>query len=495
MLQAGYKLTQKSIDKAFETISNHDTIKKSDVNANLKLERISLEKFDGNYKNWKSFILTFFSLVENSNLPKIQKFHYLKNHLEGEAKKIIQHLPLTEDNYSSALQLIKDRFENSRKIKNSYIETLLQAKQIQNRSAEQLIALHDLINECLQALVNLGCNINDWGDLLIPILSKKLDFESYKQFEEQLQNPKETPSINQFLKFLESRYQTLDSIKYNKTSSQKTGHYKEKSVTSYVSTTQTCPQCDRQHKLYMCNTFIPVKQRSEKVHREKLCVKCLSHERTIQCKSTYNCKECQGRHHTLLHDNEYKRKNSSANIANNMGTVLLSTACIKCKTITGDILLMRALIDSGAQNSMITENGAQLLKLPYQKSKLLINGIENKSGVSVKHKINVIISPHFSSNFETSVEAHILNKLTSNLPGKIQEDKLKWKNLMLADPTYNIPGPIDIILGADIYHDIIKYGVKKGKTNRYQYEIGMDPDGTNRNRIRQKKHNINGDNN
>lgn len=196
-LQQKFKTTQKVLDNIFFNITKQDQHKNSGGGGitQIKLEPISLEKFNGDFKKWKSFIETFTSLVANSQIPKIQKFHYLKNHLEDDAKKIIQHLLLTEDNYEPALNLIKQRFENNRKIKNSYIETILEAPIIQTRAPEQLIALHDLINESLQALDNLGCDSSNWGELLVSILSKKLDYDSYKNFEEHLENPKESPSL------------------------------------------------------------------------------------------------------------------------------------------------------------------------------------------------------------------------------------------------------------------------------------------------------------
>ncbi|KAA5582939.1 hypothetical protein F3G61_33115, partial [Pseudomonas aeruginosa] len=51
-----------------------------------------------------------------------------------------------------------------------------------------------------------------------------------------------------------------------------------------------------------------------------------------------------------------------------------------------------------------------------------------------------------------------------NLPNATFE-KSNWphlENLKLADPDFNISRPIDLLLGADVYSDIILNGVLKG---------------------------------
>jgi hypothetical protein len=67
-------------------------------------------------------------------------------------KKIISHLPVTTNNYEAALTLIKDRFNNERKIIMSYIDAILDMPPLQSRAPEQVIKMYDTINECLQAL-------------------------------------------------------------------------------------------------------------------------------------------------------------------------------------------------------------------------------------------------------------------------------------------------------------------------------------------------------
>lgn len=65
------------------------------------------------------------------------------------------------------------------------------------------------------------------------------------------------------------------------------------------------------------------------------------------------------------------------------------------------------------------------------------------------------------------LSAHILPKLTNTIPA-VPIDKQQWQHLdglTLADPQFLQPRQVDIIIGADVYHQIIRKGLKKGPIN------------------------------
>lgn len=65
-----------------------------------KLPKISLPKFSDDYMDWVPFKDVYKSLVHDVPLlSKIQKFHYLKGTLSGEAANLIKAMAITESNY------------------------------------------------------------------------------------------------------------------------------------------------------------------------------------------------------------------------------------------------------------------------------------------------------------------------------------------------------------------------------------------------------------
>lgn len=125
---------------------------------------------------------------------------------------------------------------------------------------------------------------------------------------------------------------------------------------------------------------------------------------------------------------------------------------------------MRALIDPGSQATLITEQAVQSLRLPKKKIYAEISGLGATDAGIARSKVEVTIEPRFKSDFKLLVSALVLPNLTKLMPDKNNINKIpnQLKNVELADPTFFVPGPIDMILGADVYGDIILNGIKKG---------------------------------
>ncbi|XP_050317621.1 uncharacterized protein LOC126751417 [Bactrocera neohumeralis] len=142
--------------------------------------------------------------------------------------------------------------------------------------------------------------------------------------------------------------------------------------------------------------------------------------------------------------------------------ILLATAQIRVKAANGEYVTLRALIDQGSQKTTISEEASQILHLPRRREVTELQGLGNTTvGVS-KFKINIKIKPRFLSNEAYNVEALILPKLASAQPDKtFKWDIEQFKNYTLADPNFNKLDRIDIVIGSDIYADILEEGIFK----------------------------------
>ncbi|XP_062541585.1 uncharacterized protein LOC134209604 [Armigeres subalbatus] len=62
----------------------------------VRLPQIVLQTFDGNIDDWLSFRDLYLSLIHRkADLSEVEKFHYLKGCLAGEAKSLVDPLPIT----------------------------------------------------------------------------------------------------------------------------------------------------------------------------------------------------------------------------------------------------------------------------------------------------------------------------------------------------------------------------------------------------------------
>lgn len=76
----------------------------------IKLPKISLPTLDGKQLKWTTFYDTFSSLVDqNPNMAKINKMHYLRDSLSGEAFRTISKIPASDANYDIAWQVLQDK--------------------------------------------------------------------------------------------------------------------------------------------------------------------------------------------------------------------------------------------------------------------------------------------------------------------------------------------------------------------------------------------------
>ncbi|XP_073964431.1 uncharacterized protein [Choristoneura fumiferana] len=84
---------------------------------------------------------------------------------------------------------------------------------------------------------------------------------------------------------------------------------------------------------------------------------------------------------------------------------------------------------------------------------------------SIKHAAEIQIVSRIDNNYKLKCTAYVIKQVTEILPVKKlnNENWLQLHGLPLADPTYNNPGKIDLLLGVNVYTDILMNGVIKGK--------------------------------
>lgn len=100
----------------------------------------------------------------------------------------------------------------------------------------------------------------------------------------------------------------------------------------------------------------------------------------------------------------------------------------------------------------------QLLGLKKTKINMEINGVTGLKA-NVKYETNATISSRFTT-FEENLDFLVLSKITGNLPSS-PYDISDWEspsNTDLADPGFFTPNKIDMLLGGEIFYDLLCYG-------------------------------------
>ena len=145
----------------------------------VKLPKLEIVKFKGDYTKWQSFIESFKAAIHSSaTLSNIDKFSYLRCYVARDAFNTIEGLSLTNDNYIKALELLEDRYVNKQAIITAHTKNLLKLRRVEtNLEVISLRRLYDDVQAQVRSLQRLGINEENYGTFLAPIIMELLPHE------------------------------------------------------------------------------------------------------------------------------------------------------------------------------------------------------------------------------------------------------------------------------------------------------------------------------
>ncbi|RVE43851.1 hypothetical protein evm_011519 [Chilo suppressalis] len=152
------------------------------------------------------------------------------------------------------------------------------------------------------------------------------------------------------------------------------------------------------------------------------------------------------------------RNESSISKSKSVDSVLLSTAVIEIAGINNKYHRARALLDSGSQHCIISESVRSKINSYSIQSAYQIVGVGQT--VSQSAQLCEVKLRSLNDNYQTNIKCFVLPVLTNMIPTfKIDSNLLNIpKEISFADPTYYAPSRIDLILGVDVFWDLILEG-------------------------------------
>ncbi|XP_071176443.1 uncharacterized protein [Mytilus edulis] len=477
-------------DLNFTSLRSNSSVNSSNFH---KLPKLNLPTFDGNVLEWQSFWDSFDSAIHNNNtLTDVQKFNYLKSLLEGEASYTIAGFALTHTNYNKAIELIHERFGQKHKIIQSYMQSLLDIPAPKN-TLTHLRSYYDRTETYIRGLESLGQVQDSYGSLLVPVILNKMPSEIRKNLTREHGSTDWylgdlRRSIFKELAILESGDSTES---FESPSATATFYTNTKSRENWPKTNSpqksyqvSCAYCKESHFSSECTKFTDHNDRMKIVKEDRLCYNCLGRHRVVDCKSKYNCKKCDRRHHTSLCNKETTSISSTSTVQKHNAeesetsvlysslncdrqNVLLKTAIAplsyKDQTIDAKILF-----DEGASRSFITRHLAEKLELKTTGSEAITlsrfgddnenNSIQQLNTATVKIQtiygqdipVDVLIVPKIAAPFKTNIET------AKQLP---YLQNVKLAHAVTDDTSFEI----GLLVGADQYWDIVEDDIIRGE--------------------------------
>ena len=267
-----------------------------------------------------------------------------------------------------------------------------------------------------------------------------------------------------------------------------------------------CACCKKSgHGLPRCPDFLKLSpmQRYSIVRNSGLCYNCISgRHRTPECKSKFTCRVCsRSTHHSLLHREEQtaavategsppgigsgacqltesvkqppsgelatecektSAKDSSASkptecvgYTGRGSVVFLCTVRIPLVNSQGALTSVRAMLDTGSQCNVITEEVAHKLGWPLQDVDVSIQGVGGASAQSTTGKIDFPVLLPGGDKLKCS--AFVLPSAIGRLrTARFPPNFLKqFEGYPLADPTFHTAESVDLIIGMVNFNDFI----------------------------------------
>ncbi|XP_055605396.1 uncharacterized protein LOC129753588 [Uranotaenia lowii] len=489
----------------------------------VRLPQIKLQTFNGDIEDWLGFRDLFTSLIHcKPDLCEVEKFHYLKGCLEGEPKTLIDSLQITQANYTIAWNILLKRYNNSKQLKKRQIQALFSLPHLVKESIADLHALLEGFEKNVQILDQVVQPENYKELLLVHLLSTRLDSVTRRGWEE-LSASKETDTLGDLTEFIRRRIAVLEALPckalelkggYQQTAGQKQKPYvrvshnashQQQQYQQQQYPQQQCQQqqkpgacivCKReQHGVHQCQKFkrSTVSERVNLLRTHGLCRNCLrTGHQARNCPSKFSCKQCSGRHHSLVcfrsennsngqvsanasrndslsDDQEAESSTRVANMAAPIGSsvnsasqfrsrVLLATAVVIIEDDMGNQLPARALLDSGSESNFMTQRLSQRITVSRNKVDVSILGI-GQVATKVKQKVSAVVKSR-TSEYARELSFLVLHKVTATLPtADVNTDG--WnipKGISLADPAFFQSNSVDLVLGIECFFEFFETG-------------------------------------
>ena len=453
----------------------------------IKLPTIKLEPFAGNIETWSRFWEQFESSVDkNPSVSTINKHVFLRGYLEGEPKRLVDGIAVTEETYEQTKEILRARYGDKNRIIQSHLDYLEALQPAQPDSPEELNATYVECHRRIQSLKALGEDIDAYGRVLAPKLLRAFPSDICCRW---LVHAKREGipenSITRLLQYLNEEVDGAVNTQKIRGEASPAPAYIPTAAAFQVSARPRRPKgqskrppeafcafCETKgHWAQDCRQVTNTRERIEKLKASNRCFLCLNRGHAVrQCtkKGKAMCTLCKGSHHKSICGAD--RTNDTAALPTNVMSVskidvavpnftYLQTARVRIIGPTGLSKITRCVLDSGSQTSFVSSPIIDSLKLDViDQQNLAVSAFESSPATSNSRRLVRLDLRGIWTNFSTTITA--FESAYKFLPQPTVSREINGTThtpkLQFADPREQEDLPIEILIGGDHYWKIVK---------------------------------------
>ena len=395
---------------------HHDQLKSAVQGMNVLSSQNALmitkiTPFTGNPRDFKRFMANFENNVTKKCTDDSIKLNFLIESCEGDAKSLIEDCVLLKTNaFQKALELLQEEYGQKTDIAADYLQFLKSGQEIKGTDVDALTKLAQDMTKCAVTLKEIGYEHDLEAQATLDTIVDRLPSYMRTKWVDKANEKRkkdERASFDTLREFIADRARALRSShgkhyieKLNATASntsvsskasqqskKQTKQGKQISTTTTLTTqssatqpskpTGSAPNTDKKRECIFCNktdhhvsecsgfTKASLSDRTNFVKEKHLCYNCLHvGHGTYVCRNKARCTKCNRKHHDLIHDDAFIKKENNEETSTPSATisctlqsrnVYLRTLPVRISNGDKEIIAV-ALLDGGAQSSLGTED-------------------------------------------------------------------------------------------------------------------------------------------
>ena len=411
------------------TCDNSDSL--SDLVNLLSIPKVELDSYDGDPREYQSFISMLDELVDSKLKDDQLELSRLLQYTTCTAKSAIKSCSLIggSDGYAQARANLKSRFGNTHLVTQTIIADLRNGKRV--TKPHELLQLADDLSTASAALRQLGkLSEVDTQQMIKDVLSRCQQYVMNKCKSKALDFKRDNDIVDKFVEFERQLASEASDPVYGSqqgSSGKGVSYYtmtKTRAVTSSMAPPQkstsgmksssgSCVLCNGNHELFTCETFreMSPRVRRDAVFKHRLCFNCLQQgHRCTECPQQMVCSVpgCGKKHHKFLHTKDNNSVSLGPQHTASTGeseNVVVGNVYTYTTGATGpDIYLptvqvvvdgkftAHALLDTGSTNTFVSEKLMAKLERDISHTHYKMNTLSGSTDDSAKMTPNIDIA-------------------------------------------------------------------------------------------------------
>ncbi|XP_064629276.1 uncharacterized protein LOC135488565 [Lineus longissimus] len=532
-MESEFSETQASVERFFDTFSRvgpkRDNIRNSvveetctsasgdvhDVRPTLghdiwrQLKRVDVPKFTGNVKTYSNWNAAFTACIDKAPATPEYKLLQLREHLSGDALKLIESLRHSPAAYEAAKERLERKYGGDRRQINLQLEELTNFPPLRPGKPGDIERFSDILDLTMINLKESGLLGDLDSKLLYSVMMRKMTEGMLTSYQRWVHENNFDESIYALRKFVlrEAEYRTVayeaihgvgaenqEPKSDSNDRSRQSNRYRESTNRAHFTGTprnnnNNCELCDQTHGIWACDVFkrLEINKRWEKAKHLALCYRCLGRNHLgSKCERTRECgiDECKETHHRLLHgkrtsvmparkDTEEKRERDR-----NHSTVTLKTTdqtneekFISMRTVPVIVkngkrrIKVNAMLDDCSTTTYINADVAAELGLQGEIQKTTVQVLNGKTETFDSMPVQIGLE-----SLNHRIDMNIIAKTTNNVTGDLKA--IDWNQYAdryehlrdIGFPKFGRRDTVDLLIGQDYQELHLSLRDIRGKT-------------------------------